>query len=126
MAETCAPNDADLVSKRRTRLLLWQVPTAAIIASFFLSNSAVKATIWTAAFTQMGVACLANASRCGRLHCYFTGPFFLAGALASLLRGVGTVQLGWGRLGLTMLVGGVVLLRLPEMLWGTYTSRGDQ
>jgi len=29
----------------------------------------------------MGGACLVNAVRCGRLHCYVTGPFFLLGAI---------------------------------------------
>ncbi len=125
MAETCAPNRADLVSNKQTRVLLWQLPSAAIVASFFLSSTPLKAGIWTAALTQMGLACLVNVSRCGRLHCYFTGPLFLLGALASLLRGLGVVPVTWAQLGITMLAGWLLLGRLPEKLWGTYTRRSQ-
>lgn len=125
MADSCAPNQRDLVSDRRTQMLLWRLPMVAIIASFFASNSTLKATIWTAAFTQMGVACLANASRCGRRHCYFTGPLFLLGAVASLLRGFGAIRLSWASIGLIMLVGWAILGRLPEMLWGKYARWGS-
>jgi len=33
----------------------------------------------------MGVGCLVNVSRCGRLHCYITGPVFLLAGEFSLL-----------------------------------------
>ena len=36
--------------------------------------------LWAAAFAVMGIGCVVNASRCQRLHCYFTGPLFLAAA----------------------------------------------
>ena len=42
----------------------------------------------------MGVACLLNARRCGRMRCHFTGPFFLAMAVASLLFSLGALPLG--------------------------------
>jgi hypothetical protein len=32
----------------------------------------------------MGVACIVNALRCGRVHCYLTGPFFLLMAVIAL------------------------------------------
>ena len=38
---------------------------------------------WPVAFTWMGIACVFNATRCGRMHCYFTGPFFLLLAAVS-------------------------------------------
>ncbi len=125
MPERCATDRSDLASNRRTQLLLWQLPTAALMTSLLLEDSRFKTTIWTASLTQMGVACLANASRCGRLHCFFTGPFFLLGALASLLRGMGTIRLAWSRIGVTMLAGGLILGYLPELIWGKYVNRGD-
>src|SRR6266511_3510122 len=108
MAECSESDLRDLVRDRRASLLLWRVPLIALIASAFLKDS-LKAAIWTGSLTQMGVACLLNASRCGRLHCFFTGPFFLLGALASLLRGTGMIRLTWSRIGITMLVGGILL-----------------
>ncbi len=52
----------------------------------------------------MGTACIANAVRCGRLHCYITGPFFVAMAVVTLLYGLGALPLGgngWNLIGLT-------------------------
>jgi hypothetical protein len=65
--------------------------------------------------------------RCGRLHCYFTGPFFLLMAVASLLHGFGLVSLGslgWLWIGLVTLVGGIGLTVVPERIWGQY-ARGE-
>ena len=123
MAESRAPQAPDLVRDPQASLLLWRLPTAALIATFLAGNMALNTGVWTAALTQMGLACLLNASGCGRLHCYFTGPFFLLGAVASLLQGRGSVRIGWGRLGIILLVGGVSLAYLPEMLWGKYAGR---
>ena len=125
MMQACDPSRTDLVSNREAPLLLWRVPAAAIALSAFLKDGSLKAGIWTAAFGQMGGACLLNASRCGRLHCFFTGPLFLLGALASLLRRLGMLPLGWSQLGVAMLVGWGILGRLPEKLWGKYTA-GEQ
>lgn len=74
----------------------------------------------------MGGACVANASRCGRIHCYVTGPFFLLAALATFLYGVGVISLGtngWNLIGMTTLIGAIVLCCLLEMLFGNYRSR---
>jgi hypothetical protein len=75
----------------------------------------------------MGAACILNALRCGRLHCYLTGPFFLLMAAATLLHGFEILWLGpngWLWLGLTLVVvGGGILWYLPERLWGKYSSR---
>jgi hypothetical protein len=71
----------------------------------------------------MGVACLANARRCGRVHCYATGPFFLILAGGSLLYGLGVMPLGsngWNTLGLILLVGSIVLCCGSELLFGRY------
>ncbi len=122
MAETCAPDRIDLVAVPRTQLVLWRLPTAAIIASSVVKDSPLKAGIWTVAFGQMGVACLVNATRCGRLHCYFTGPLFLLGSVASALRGLRLLPLSWDQLGVTMLFGWLIFGRPPERLWGKYAE----
>jgi hypothetical protein len=60
----------------------------------------------------MGAACVANALRCGRMHCYLTGPFFLGMALVALLYGLGVVPLGgkgWNVIGLTIVLGAIAL-----------------
>ena len=45
--------------------------------------------VWPTVLTSMGVACFLNARRCGRIHCYFTGPLFLVLAGIGLLYGLG-------------------------------------
>ena len=38
-------------------------------------------------FLLAGLACVANVTRCGRRHCYFTGPLFLLAAVHNALKG---------------------------------------
>jgi len=66
----------DWLRSPRTSLLAWWVPHAAIVAGLFVPVP-VRAAIWTVALIWMGVACILNATRCGRTHCRYTGPFYL-------------------------------------------------
>jgi hypothetical protein len=70
----------------------------------------------------MGVACLLNARRCGRLHCHLTGPLFLLSALATLLDATGIVAIGWPSI-LIASVGGTAFGYGLELLRGRYVSR---
>jgi hypothetical protein len=73
--------------------VLWCVPTALIVAGIFAP--AARAVLWIPSLTIMGVACLANARHCGRLHCHITGPVFLLGAIASVLDALAVVSIDW-------------------------------
>jgi len=119
--------DLDLLSRRRTTILVYVVPTLAILATSVGGVSETVVTVvWTLAFAVMGIACVLNAVRCGRVHCYFTGPFLLLLAAGSLLHGLRLVSLGprgWLWLELVALVGTVVFLTVPERLWGRYARR---
>jgi hypothetical protein len=100
------------------------LPCLAFVVSGFLDLSLDwRTAIWVAGLTTMGVACVANALRCGRLHCYLTGPFFLVMAIATLLYGLGLVPFGkhgWNLIGAIVLIGGLVLWRGPEAFLGPY------
>jgi hypothetical protein len=115
---------SDILSKPLLSFLLYCLPVIAIVASGFEPVSrGWRTAIWTAALAVMGGACIANASRCGRIHCYVTGPFFLLAALGTLLYGLGVIPLGangWNVIGLTILVGAIVFCCLPELLFGKY------
>jgi len=115
---------SDILSKPLLSFLLYCLPVIAIVASGYEPLSRGWRTgIWTAALTVMGAACIANATRCGRIHCYVTGPFFLLAALGTLLYGLGVIPLGangWNVIGLTILIGTIVLCCLPELLFGKY------
>jgi len=71
----------------------------------------------------MGGTCLANAARCGRIHCFFTGPFFILGAIASLGYGLAFLPLGlsgWKWIGIATIIGAIALTWIPELILGRY------
>lgn len=76
----------DWVASSRTYTIAWGIPTAALVVGILLPAPA-RTIIWSTALIWMGAACILNALRCGRLHCYLTGPFFLLMAAATLLHG---------------------------------------
>ena len=127
MSRAATPEQADWVSGRRSYMLAWGLPTLALIGAIF-AEPVLRTPVWTLALVWMGLACLANARRCGRTHCRLTGPFFLAMAGATLLHGLDILWLGpngWIWLGATLVVGGYgVLWLLPELIWGKYAGRG--
>ncbi len=125
MAESCGTDRRDWASRKFAWVLLWGLPTAVLILSM-LATPTLRTVIWSASLLWMGVACLVNGARCGRMHCYFTGPFFLLMAVASFLRGLGVLSLGphgWRWLGITLLVGWGILHYVPERIWGKYAGR---
>ena len=104
-------------------IVFWLPGIAIVLAATPAVSSNLRTIVWTIALGTMGIGCIANAVRCGRLHCYLTGPFFLVMSLVTLLYGLGVVSLGrngWNLIGLIILVGAIGLCCLPEMLWGKY------
>lgn len=85
-----------------------------------------RAVVWAICLSVMATGCLVNARRCGRMHCYFTGPFFILMAVASLSYGFGVLPLGisgWNWIGGVTLAGAVLLTCVPELLFGKYRQR---
>jgi len=123
---TC--NSHDMLSNPLLAFALFCLPTTAIVAAgYYRISSGWRTAVWATALSIMGIACLANALRCGRVHCYITGPFFLVMAVATLLHGLGILPLGrngWNVIGLTIVVGAVALCCLPEMFFGKYRRDG--
>ncbi len=113
----------DLSHSRVRNLLLWRLTPLVIIVTGFLGRSPWIEVAWTVSFAVMGAACLFNARRCGRVHCYFTGPFFLLASGASLLRGLGIISVDWIWIGAVALAGGLFLNYTPERIWGKYRNR---
>lgn len=114
--------ERDVLRAPAGTVLAWVLPTATAMAiSMARLPLRVAAFAWTGAFVWMGSACLFNALRCGRLHCYIAGPVLLAGAAACALAGVGVL----GSLGTVIwATAALVLLSfLSEYLWGTYRVR---
>jgi hypothetical protein len=122
----CPPATRDLACGGMS-LLLWIVP-AVILAVTATLGGPYLVVVWPVLLTLMGAACLINAKRCGRLHCFITGPFFLILAGVSLLYGLGIVSLGphgWQWLVDALLIGGCILTCVPEWLFGKYLKRNQ-
>ena len=127
-ATTCESRDI-LSSSRRVFLLYWLPAIAIVMVGVPAINNGWRTAVWTVALGTMGAACMVNALRCGRVHCYLTGPFFLLMALVALSYGLGILHLGrngWNLLGLVTLIGAITLWFLPEMFLGKYWQRNGR
>ena len=92
-AASCRASD---LAAGKSAIFLWYLPTLALVVG--LGWSALRPWLWIPAFLVMGIGCLVNASRCGRFHCYFTGPLFLISAVYVALAAAGLVPLRPGLL----------------------------
>ena len=94
-------------------------------AAFFSGFSAERwrPVLWIASLGVAGVLCVTNAVRCHRLHCYITGPVFLAGALLTALNAAGITHIPWMKLGWGVIIGAAAGMTV-EMFAGKYASPG--
>src|SRR5262245_12469865 len=89
----CSPQQRDVLCSGTKMFLFWCLPSFAFALGFLVSPN-LRTVLWMLSLGFMGAVCLLNASRCGRIHCYFTGPFFILGAVTSLGYGIGLLPFG--------------------------------
>jgi len=121
----------DILRDPRLAFAFYGLPILAIVAAGAAPIDNIwRGAVWALACLVMGGACIANALRCGRVHCYLTGPFGIVMAAAAALYGAGVLPLGgdgWNLLGLALVVGMAALAFGPERLLGKYrTGRSPQ
>lgn len=109
----------DLV-RSRAGLLLWCLPAALIVLGALCADA--RPALWIPSYAVMGIACLHNARRCGRLHCHLTGPLFLLAALAAALDAFDVVRVGWPWILIVTTVGTAASFAL-ELVRGLYVPR---
>ena len=122
------PNDAleasnDWLGSAHTHALAWWLPQAAIVAGL-IAPVPIRTAIWIIALLWMGTACLLNARRCGRTHCRYTGPYYLAMIVPVLALGSEVVAVGlygWLVLGVLILAGSKILWWATERAWGKFS-----
>src|SRR5258706_7283693 len=110
----------DWLRTPRTSLLAWWIPEAAILAGLLVPVT-VRAAIWIIALSWMGTACILNARRCGRRHCRYTGPYYLAMIAPVLVLASGIVSTDlytWLFLGVLILAGSQIIWWATERAWG--------
>jgi hypothetical protein len=104
-------------------MLAWWVPHAAMLATLFLSVP-IRAVVWTVALIWMGSACILNARQCGRTHCRYTGPYYLAMNIPVLViasSGVSASFYGWIVLGVVIVAGSGIIWWATERAWGKFS-----
>ena len=128
MSEEYAPPQRDWLSDKFVSSLLWRLPPLVMVVTAFIdSGSTLRAVAWAGSLLVMSAGCFANAARCGRRHCYFTGPFFLFMAAIALLHGFEVIPFGtsgWLWIGVATIVGALCLTYVPERISGRYAKRG--
>jgi hypothetical protein len=123
MASDTVETSRDWLKSPRTTALAWWIPHGAIIAALFLPVS-LRAVIWILALAWMGTACILNAKRCGRTHCRYTGPYYLAAIVPVLALGADILHadlLGWGALAAVILLGAKLIWWATERFWGKFS-----
>lgn len=99
----------------------WGLPAVVATLTILLADRHLTLFLAaSAALAVMGGACLVNAARCRRLHCYLTAPYFLLLALGGLLAyGFDPHGEQFSRLWLLLALGAApLLIWLPERLAG--------
>jgi len=123
MANDVVHSSRDWLRSPHASLLAWWIPQAAILAGLF-APVAVRTAVWIIALIWMGTACVLNAKRCGRTHCRFTGPYYLAMIIPVLALGLGVIAGGlsaWVVLGLVIILGGKLIWWTTEQAWGKFS-----
>jgi hypothetical protein len=104
----------------KAAFFFWCLPIALVVAGGAWNQARVW--LWAPAFAIAGLGCLINAARCGRIHCYLTGPLFLGASVFVVLSGVGVVKLHPG-LFLLIIVALSCFAGCAEIPFGKYRSR---
>jgi hypothetical protein len=123
MANSTIRASRDWLGRSRTNLLAWWVPHAVILAGLFLP-APIRGIIWTIALIWMGTACILNARQCGRTHCHYTGPYYLAMIAPVFVLGSGIMSAGiyaWIVLGLLIVGGSGLIWWVTERAWGKFS-----
>lgn len=113
----------DLSARAGSFLAIWGAPILIGVAGGLLApTQSWAAGVWSIMFFWMGAACVFNARRCGRLHCYFAGPVLLAGATLAGARAVSAFDPGANSLPMivSVTIGFAALTWALEGVWGKY------
>jgi hypothetical protein len=127
MVNEIVQSSRDWLSSPRTNALAWWIPKAAVVVALFIPWPA-RTGIWIIALVWMGTACILNSRRCGRTHCHYTGPYYLAMIAPVLALASGVISVGfygWLALAVLILGGSMTIWWATERAWGKF-SRHDE
>ncbi|MBI1330937.1 MAG: hypothetical protein GC166_13660 [Alphaproteobacteria bacterium] len=122
MSETSVNRD---LAGTCARMVAWWGPGVALILITADLGWWWRVAGWSLGLAWFGGLCLVNAARCGRLHCYFTGPFYLTMSALVVAVGFHLVSFGqqsWNLIALATLLGWILFTTIPEWIWGRYRT----
>src|SRR5262245_30472993 len=122
-ANDIVQSSRDWLSSPRASALAWWLPKAAIVAGLFFPPAARTGT-WIIALVWMGTACILNSRRCGRTHCRYTGPYYLAMIVPVLVLASGVIPIdfyAWLSLAVLILGGSMIIWWATERAWGKFS-----
>jgi hypothetical protein len=123
MANGVVQSSRDWLGNSRTSALAWWIPKAAIVAALFIPPP-VRTGVWIIALVWMGTACILNSRRCGRTHCRYTGPYYLAMIAPVLVLASGVISVDfyvWLSLAVLILGGSMIIWWTTERAWGKFS-----
>ena len=91
-------------------------------------SSARANRVWIIALVWMGTACILNSRRCGRTHCRYTGPYYLAMIAPVLVLASSAISVdfyAWLSLAALILGGSVIIWWATERAWGKFSQLRD-
>lgn len=114
----CSSRSSDLVGTRLGKVL-WGVSCGLFVIGLVWPGDSIW--LFVPALLLAGSVCMTNASRCGRRHCFVTGPVYLLAALAMVLDHAAIVAIDGGWI-LAWVIGGMAVGFGLEQIRGTYRS----
>src|SRR6266436_4198446 len=123
MANATIQPSRDWLGSKSSSVLGWRIPHAAILAGLFVPTP-IRVVVWTIALILMGAACILNARQCGRTHCRYTGPYYLAMIVPVLVLVSGIISANfyeWLALGILILAGSKIIWWATERAWGKFS-----
>jgi hypothetical protein len=92
------------------------------VACWIFCSDPARIVIWSVALLWMGTACILNGRRCGRTHCHYTGPYYLAMILPVLTLGFLSSSIyEWIALGVVIVSGSKFIWWATERAWGKFS-----
>src|SRR3982074_1440427 len=107
MANDAIQPSRDWLGSTPASALAWGGPQAALAVALIAPVS-LRACVRLVALIWIGTACVLNSRRCGRTHCRYTGPYYLAMIVPVLVLASGIVSAdfyGWLAVGALFLAG---------------------
>ena len=123
MADASLRPSRDWLGSWRSSTLAWWTPHAVLLGGL-LAPLPVRVALWTLALLWMGLACILNSRRCGRTHCRYTGPHYLALIVPAVALGLALPSAGivwWIILGLIVVGGSKLIWWVSERAWGKFS-----